>query len=188
MVMATHHRPSTRAVPRNADQVENYTAVQALPASIVSPSIGTEVLLAQRVTALERAAANQQTAAPAPSLDAREVEAMHDAHVAQHAREAVSESWARTTASIVREDFEITGPNAYQVSGVECRSSTCVLDLTWQSRALALSGWQDALRRPSRLPCAREIVVPTSAGEDGGAASAQLLLDCSTWVAQGAQL
>lgn len=164
------------------------SASRPLPAPLVATRIVSDPLLAQRVAALEESAATQQPLSRAPVPSADEVEAMHDARVAQHGREPLSEGWARTTESVAREDFDYSQDGGYKLMNVDCRSTTCVLELTWQSRALALSGWKDALHKPSRLPCAREIVIPTGAGTEGGEVSAQLILDCSTWVAQGAQL
>jgi hypothetical protein len=181
-------------------RVVNYEGRQVVTdgrPQLPAPRISAEsLLLAQRVAALENAVGERIAEEVAqPNEAAREppaaaqIEEQYVTRIQQHQRDAVEPAWAEATGASLQADFERGDENStFTLQSVECRSKSCAVNLEWPTREDALDEWQFALKRPTKVPCGREIVVPEAAGKDGGPARVTLLLDCSTWVASGSPM
>ena len=142
----------------------------------------------ERLKVLEAKLAEPRTpqlapeASPEMSPSGAEVEEQHAARIAQHSRDQVDRVWAERTANALKEDFaRDVGGATYSVKSIDCRSTSCNVTFSWPSRGEALGGWKAVLSKGIRVPCGKQIVVPESAGADGGSAEASMLFDCSEW-------
>jgi hypothetical protein len=120
---------------------------------------------------------------------AAEISQMHQAAIDQHRAERLDPRWAAATSAAFKTDFESKTDNtSFTLKEVDCRSTTCTLEFEWPSRELAATEWKKALMHRTKAPCARRIVVPEPVPGQTGPVRVSMLVDCSTWVAGGAQL
>jgi hypothetical protein len=157
--------------------------------------------LERRIAQLESALAARQapeaTASRTPNIpatpeeapSAQEVEEMHNALIARHGASPVNRQWAEMASTAFTADLArpIEGTH-FKVNGVECRSTTCTVNLEWPSREQAVNEWQAVLVRPTRANCGKQIVIPERPPHESGPMRATMFIDCSTWVEAGSAL
>jgi hypothetical protein len=157
--------------------------------------------LERRIAQLESALAERETRdaaasrtpdtplAPEKAPSAQEVQEMHDSLITRHAASPVNPHWARMASAAFASDFArpIEGTH-FKVDAVDCRSTTCTVNLEWPSRALAVNEWRAILYQPTRANCGKQIVIPERPAHESGPMRATMFIDCSTWVESGSVL
>jgi hypothetical protein len=115
--------------------------------------------------------------------------ANHEKLVMDHRRDAPDPQWATTTTRVLTEDFEKVKAQGttFEIAELDCRTTSCVLTVTWNTRHEAMSQYEYLFHYPVRAPCAREVLVseePNSAGKF----EASIVYDCTDWRSEGANL
>ena len=121
-----------------------------------------------------------QQAGGAPELTGREIEERHARLVAEHFREAVDVEWAPGAAKALAAALRsVEGGGAFRVVDVDCRTTTCVGVLEWQSYEAAIHGARPALHLYcEEVNCPRQIVLPEPPDRKTRY-RASILFDCS---------
>lgn len=128
----------------------------------------------------------QQEPAAAPEDLSREEQDPEEAAIAleddfqrdlgTHARDWRDPTWAPSAeASLTKTYSEV--PGTHKVRGVDCKTSSCVVDVEWPSLAEARSGYRQLLVAPTEPNCETKILLHPS-GEAGEYVE-KLVLDCA---------
>jgi hypothetical protein len=72
----------------------------------------------------------------------------------------------------------------FSVEAVDCRNTTCSVELKWPSQAQAVEEYRHLVTHSYRANCSKSLVVREPAQADGSA-KALMLLDCEEWRADG---
>jgi hypothetical protein len=121
--------------------------------------------------------------------DATDMLRRHEEGIAEHRAEPLDLVWSRTTGEAFMTDYLKKMANtSFKLVSVDCRSVTCAVELEWPSFAQASAEWKRALMQPTQAPCARRVVVPEPAPGQTGPVRATIVMDCTTWVANGSRL
>lgn len=103
----------------------------------------------------------------------------------EHAREAIDGRWAATTNSLLEQDLRPLAEGlGFSLGRVDCRTTRCTVDVSWQTREAAVETYRRLLWQPVRANCARFILIPD--GEPGAKTSTKLMLNCEAWREGGA--
>lgn len=85
-----------------------------------------------------------------------------------HDAEPIDGSWAQEWSAALHGDFsQIAEGTSLTVESIDCRSSTCAVELAWPSYADALSQWRNVLVHPYAANCARDILLAEPSEADG---------------------
>jgi hypothetical protein len=120
-----------------------------------------------------------------PSQSAEEARAewaRHEAdRKAQVAAEPVDRDWSRGASAAFRKDFEALGAKAgFTLTDVQCKTTSCLARVRWDSYAKAGEGWRDVLHARYAQNCAREVfVLPPSDDRAGAPYEATAFFDCA---------
>jgi hypothetical protein len=158
----------------------------AAPVQVRVLSSNGDPALAQRLTALEQQVAARDEAPPdtadEPPIDREEAEARtaqrHEEQRASFEAQAVDRSWAPDTARAFEADFEIFEGRAFHVGQVDCRTSVCRTQLTWDSYEAALADSRNVVQHRYATNCARVIQTPTPS-EPSAPYTATVYFDCA---------
>lgn len=115
--------------------------------------------------------------------------ANHEKLVMDHRREAADTQWATSTTRVLTEDLERAKAQGttFEIAELDCRTTSCVLTATWNTRDEALSQYEYLFHYPLRAPCAREVLVSEEANS-AGKFEASIVYDCTDWRSEGADL
>jgi len=103
---------------------------------------------------------------------------MHEAAIAAHRSEARRPEWAsKTVASLSPTLKALASQDGFQTSELDCRSKTCLVNVTWKDRASARATFPELLHADYSPPCATEILFPDD-GDPAKETSATMVLDC----------
>jgi hypothetical protein len=81
---------------------------------------------------------------------------------AQVAAEPVDRAWSRHATAAFRKEFEDLGTKAqFTVTDVQCKTTSCLAKVRWDSYAQAGQHWRDVLHARYSQNCAREVFVPS---------------------------
>jgi hypothetical protein len=115
----------------------------------------------------------------------REVNAFH-ADLARHAAEGVDSKWASVAASSLTKDFVALAPAGhFKLKSVDCRTTTCVANVEFDTYGAAMRGWQQILLTPFRTGCGVEILLDEQPRDPSLPYQANSLFDCEAVRAAG---
>jgi hypothetical protein len=130
-------------------------------------------------------------AADAPDLDEQMREAdrfheqQHEAALRRHRDEPRDARWASATEAKLEADLaSVATASKLKVVRVECRTTTCVGTLEWQSYPEAMRGYGATMRRPFSVNCAQQVLLlppPNPAAPY----QASMIFECESWRADG---
>lgn len=102
----------------------------------------------------------------------------HQETIDQHSRESIDPRWSLQANRLLEADLgEVASRDHLQLIRVDCRTTTCLATIAWQSYASALSTYGDLLHGAYRVNCGRRILLPPP--EDRTRPyQAQLIFDC----------
>lgn len=104
---------------------------------------------------------------------------VHESFLTKHADEPRNSRWARLVEPTIAETIRGGSPGAsWEIGRVDCRTSTCTVEITWPSYANAVETYADLLHSKYGVPCASSITL-RPANEPDGQYQELLALDCS---------
>jgi len=134
----------------------------------------------------ELAASARSGSTRAPEAIQLESQQRYEARVQQHAAEPVDPTWSRATASLIEADvLKQAGNMNVRLGRVDCRTTSCTAELEWPSSAEADREYVSLVHYPYRANCSRTLILPVPSAAPGPL-RAQMLLDCESWRADGA--
>lgn len=111
----------------------------------------------------------------APEEEVTPADSIRD-DLAAHSRDWRDAGWASAAeASLSKTYSEI--PGSHKVRTVDCRTSSCVVEVEWPSFSEATAGYRSLLAAPTEPNCESKILLRPS-GEEG-VYSERLVLDCA---------
>ncbi|PTL75742.1 hypothetical protein DAT35_52760 [Vitiosangium sp. GDMCC 1.1324] len=157
------------------------------PVVVSSPQDERIRALEQKVAELSaRAAPREQTRPsrppppppPSPEEAKQRILQRQRAQLEAHQREPLDFVWAKEAHSSFAADLSsLSREAAFRVRNIDCRTTTCVVNLEWTSYEEASTSYPRLLQHAYGLDCTRSIVLPEP--EDPHVSyQANLLLDC----------
>lgn len=165
------------ARPKSA--IENTVEVSVAPEPAISV-VRTFDTSANAVAPLASAAV-----APPPQQSAedaaRQWAEQQRAREAQVAAEPVDRNWSREATASFRKDFETLGArDRFQVTDLECKTTSCLAKLSWGSYGDARKTWHDVLHGRYEKGCARQVFVPPpDQGQSDSSYEGTVYFDCT---------
>jgi hypothetical protein len=105
--------------------------------------------------------------------------------VREHNAEPLDAQWAAKTNSLLNVDLSrLASSNHFSVVSVDCRNTTCLSKVRWQSTGEALNEYGKLLHEPYQANCERNIVLDEDPAPDGRQ-EATMLFECESWRADG---
>jgi hypothetical protein len=161
------------------------------------PSLGTSdgvrvSALEQRLAALEQRpeSAASPTPAPIPELPKDPAQAAADERAAfqsvldAHELEPRNTAWSQSASPRFEADLgKLAAQGGFAVDRIDCRASTCVVDLDWPSESQARAGWHSLLTYDYGVNCQRNVLLREEP-DARGRLHADLVFDCSRATAQ----
>jgi hypothetical protein len=143
--------------------------------------------LATAALAAMAAAASAPPKDHAPSDDPHIDEPSIDERVRSALAEPIDERWASRVSRLLEDDLAEASQHAgFRYSRLECRSTTCVVELDWPNRQVARSAAKSAFPGEfHRTQCEQRLLFPEGPVA-GGRAHAFLILRCNTPAATAA--
>lgn len=144
----------------------------------------------ERIESLERRLdelAQQEPPVPPNPIPPSPEEAGRDfaSRVATLERDAVDPDWAPNTSTLLTRSLaEFATQAGYEAVDVDCRTTSCMATLRWDSLEAAEAGMEKAVRAQLRANCSRGIRL-NDAAEPDGSFHGTMLLDCTEWRASG---
>jgi hypothetical protein len=88
--------------------------------------------------------------------------------VAAHEADAIDPAWAPGMERTILEQFRVDLPASVpgEVEGVECRTTTCLAKIKFESYAAALANWKHVLAANYHVPCAVAVNAAQPSGRD----------------------
>jgi hypothetical protein len=160
--------------------------------SSAPPHTGVEVDRAWEIRALEAKVAALQAAgeaptdggapeaheSPNPEAAGERHEATFNAVIEAHGREPRDQTWAGQASQSLSDNFRETAKTAhFTFQGIDCRTTTCVADVTFDTYRDAKSQFPRVLHTLYNPPCAVSIYLPL-AQNDTDPYPAKAILDC----------
>jgi hypothetical protein len=123
----------------------------------------------------------QQPGSPSPEEYARRLQDEMRARIAQVAAEPSDATWSQATAKVLRDEFEELAPRAkFKVADLECKTTSCLAKLAWDSYPEAAQNWGAILHSHSAKNCAKTVYVPPPEPDQTGSSyEGTVLLDCT---------
>jgi len=163
---AVHPETPRGVAPAVTVAVPVYEASQAVASALPQPSAGS--IAAAPAGTPERP---DRAAAHAAEL---EDERLIKAHLAG----VRDPGWANGTVSAIYSDLKgAPVSNHLQVEQVDCRTSTCILKLSWPSYTLAAQDQSAVVQSLKSAPCSRRLTLPNPEPE-AGRYQATVVMDC----------
>lgn len=98
-----------------------------------------------------------------------------DQAFAAHRREGWDSKWATATEETLSDEFRRLGEESvFEVAKIECRTSSCLLTVTWNGHELAALAYEALTSTPVGFGCRPQMLPP-----EVGAREAVLHLDCT---------
>lgn len=103
----------------------------------------------------------------------------HRTAIADHDREPIDPKWGPATKRAFEEDLaKLAGDGHFEVARVDCRTTTCVADVTFGNYGAAVRDWKQLLMGRYSTNCGREVLLD-DAPQDGAAKfSTTVVFDC----------
>jgi hypothetical protein len=80
--------------------------------------------------------------------------------LAKHAAEPLDATWAAAAnASLSSDVLDTAKASQFEVTAVDCRSTTCTAELRWPTFALASSNYVNVVQQRMALACTREMTL-----------------------------
>ena len=139
-----------------------------------------------RAAPVATASGTAAVAAPAPAPTQTPEEAQAEwigrgaARQAQLAVEPRDAAWSKKTTERFQKEFSQLGAAAhFTVADLDCKTTSCMAKLRWDSYRDAESSWRDVMHAPYATRCAREVFTPVpTAGEMDKPYEASVFFDC----------
>jgi hypothetical protein len=126
----------------------------AIGAGVIS-GVGASLLVSAIQSHWHGSAASASGGAPVDHV------AQHRAAIRQHGVEQLDREWSKSTAVSLTSSLSGLGKTAgFRVASVDCRTTTCVAYLDWNTYQLSVEHYADILQHDFGIACAREIVLP----------------------------
>ena len=105
--------------------------------------------------------------------------------LAGHSAQPANPAWSKSTEGVLRRGLENTAKTAgFRVSSVDCRTTSCVADLEWDTYSAMRQNLHTAVESSYDTLCARA-AMPPDEGRAGDKVTVPLILDCADWKSQG---
>ncbi|MFY0571310.1 hypothetical protein ACN28E_46805 [Archangium lansingense] len=115
---------------------------------------------------------------PSPEEAKQRILQRQRAQLEAHQREPLDFVWAKEAHSSFAADLSsLSREAAFRVRNIDCRTTTCVVNLEWASYEEASASYPRLLQHAYGLDCTRSIVLPEPEGPNVSY-QANLLLDC----------
>ena len=102
--------------------------------------------------------------------------------------ESVDPSWGPSTAEHLRRDMEkAKALIPFELVNVDCRTTSCLAVVQWDTQADALNGYHKIMMNPFRVNCEHTILVPEQPAANGKW-QVTMTFDCNDWRANGSEL
>ena len=165
-LLVSRFQSSARQQPAPIPSTAPHTS--GAPPEVRFLSTASDPALAQRLSAVEQELADRNDRRNAPIEEPPISPAEADAHVLQHrlqreqsfAKEPVDRVWSTDAARSFRADFGAFEGAVFRVGDVDCRTSTCRVQLTWDSYAAARAQAKKIVQYDYATNCMREILTP----------------------------
>jgi hypothetical protein len=136
---------------------------------------------------------DKATASTQPTKVPSREEIWRDAqvNVQRHNAESVDRSWAERVTPALESDMKramglakLTGT----ISNLECRATSCLGTVRWPALANVRREALQLLTADARVNCARSLIVPPDATDEGAPVEAEVLFDCAGWKQAGSDI
>jgi hypothetical protein len=155
-----------------SDRSERGVLLPSIPVSVRSPRDEGEMAA---VNETDQKPVNSDP--PDPIVELARLEEDLSADLRAHARDWKDPTWAPSAeSSLINAYTSVQG--SHKVKGVDCRTTSCVIDLEWPSLSDAAGGYQRLLAEPTEPNCETKILLHPSNGAAGEPYSEKLVLNC----------
>jgi hypothetical protein len=184
-LVVTRVQSSPRQQPQPIDTTAPHTS--GPPPEVHFLTTTSDPALAQRLSAVEQELGKRNDSANAPIEEPPISPAEADARAAEHrqqreetfAKEPLDRVWSAGAARSFQSDFGAFEDAAFRVGSVDCRTSTCRVQLTWDSYSAARTQAKKIVQHSYAKNCMREILTPEPDNPDAPY-TASVYFDCKT--------